>query len=71
MMSDKEETEMGPVEKKIRSMMGSANDAILNITFVEKNKDADKIALKTCFNTLNYCTRDLARQIDKLAKSIK
>jgi hypothetical protein len=70
-MSDEKEIYIGPIEQEISSMMETANDAIIDITFAEKNKDADKIALKICINTIGKCICDLAKEIDKLSKSIK
>ena len=70
-MNDEKEVYIGPVEKEINSMMGTAGDEISDLA----QKGPDIFVNETVQNirTLNLyrCILYLAKEIDKLAKSIK
>ena len=70
-MSDEKETYIGPVEQKINFMVESAGDEISDLT----QKGPDIFVNETVQNirilNLSRCIIYLARQIDKLANSIK
>ena len=70
-MNDEKETYMGPIEQKINFMMESAGDEISDLT----QKGPDIFVNETVQNirilNLSRCIIYLARQIDKLANSIK
>ncbi len=70
-MSDEKETYVGPVEQEINSMMGSAGDEISDLTQkgpgIKKGETVQKIHTVN----LSRCIIYLARQIDKLGRSIK
>ena len=70
-MNDEKETYVGPVEQEINSMMGAAGDEIMDLTQKGAGTKEDEIAQKIHTVNLSRCIIYLARQIDKLAKSIK
>ena len=70
-MSDEKETRIGPVEQKINFMTESAGNEISGLT----QKGPDIFVNETVQNihtvNLSRCIIYLARQIDKLDRSIK
>ena len=70
-MSDEKETYVGPVEQEINSMMGAAGNEIMDHTQKGVGTKEDETAQKIHVVNLSRCIVYLARQIDKLAKSIK
>ena len=70
-MNDEKETYVGPVEQEIDSMMGSAGNEIMDHTQKGAGTKEDETAQKIHIVNLSRCIIYLARQIDKLAKSIK
>ena len=70
-MSDEKETYTGPVEQEIKSMMGAAGDEIMDHTQKGAGTKEDETAQKIHTVNLIRCIIYLARQIDKLANSIK
>jgi hypothetical protein len=70
-MNDEKETRIGPVEQEINSMMGSAGNEIMDHTQKGAGTKEDETAQKIHIVNLSRCIVYLARQIDRLAKSIK
>ena len=70
-MSDEKETYVGPVEQEINSMMGTAGNEIMDHTQKGAVTKEDETAQKIHIVNLSRCIVYLARQIDKLANSIK
>ena len=70
-MSDEKETYIGPVEQEINSMMGTAGNEIMDLTQKGAGTKEDEAAQKIHTVNLSRCIIYLARQIDKLANSIK
>jgi len=70
-MNDEKETYVGPVEQEINSMMGSAGNEIMDHTQKGAGTKEDETAQKIHIVNLSRYIIYLARQIDKLAKSIK
>jgi len=70
-MSDEKETYVGPVEQEINSMMGIAGNEIMGHTQKGAGTKEDETAQKIHTVNLSRCIIYLARQIDKLVKSIK
>jgi len=70
-MSDEKETYVGPVEQEINSMMETTGDEISD--FTQKGPDIFKSETVQDIRILNLnrCILYLAKEIDKLAKSIK
>ncbi|MBC8390861.1 MAG: hypothetical protein H8E13_22780 [Actinobacteria bacterium] len=70
-MNDEKETRIGPVEQKINFMMESAGNEISGLT----QKGPDIFVKETVQNirilNLSRCIICLAKEIDKLAGSIK
>ena len=70
-VSDEKETYIGPVEQEVNSMMGAAGDEISDLT----QKGPDIFVNETVQNirilNLSRCIICLAKEIDKLAGSIK
>ena len=70
-MNDEKDTYTGPVEQEVISMMGDAGNEIMGLTQKETGAKADEIAQKIHMVNLSRCVIYLAKEIDKLAKSIK
>ena len=70
-MSDEKETYVGPIEQEINSMMGAAGNEIMDHTQKGAGAKEDETAQKIHILNLSRCIIYLARQIDKLANSIK
>ena len=70
-MSDEKETYIGPIEQEINSMMGSAGNEIMDHTQKGAGTKEDETAQNIHIVNLSRCIIYLARQIDKLAGSIK
>ena len=70
-MNDEKEIYIGPVEQEINSMMGTAGNEILDHTQKGAGAKEDETAQKIHIVNLSRCIVYLARQIDKLANSIK
>lgn len=70
-MNDEKETYTGSVEQEIMSMMGDAGNEIMNLDQREVSTRGNEIAQKIHIVNLSRCIIYLARQIDKLANSIK
>ena len=70
-MSDEKGTYIGPVEQEINSMMGTAGNEIMDLTQKGAGTKEEETAQKIHIVNLSRCIIYLARQIDKLAKSIK
>jgi len=70
-MNDEKEIYIGPVEQEINSMMGAAGNEIMDLTQKGAGTKEDETAQKIHIVNLSRCIVYLARQIDKLAKSIK
>jgi hypothetical protein len=68
-MSYEKETPIGPVEKEIKSIMEAAGNEIMDHTGVG-TKESETVQ-KIHIVNLGRCVICLARQIDKLAGSIK
>ena len=70
-MNDEKETYVGPVEQEINSMMGTAGNEISDLTQKGAGTKEDETTQKIHIVNLSRCIVYLARQIDKLANSIK
>ena len=70
-MNDEKETQIGPVEKQINSMMGAAGSEIMDFTQKSSGTKEDETVQKIHIVNLSRCIIYLAKQIDKLADSIK
>ena len=70
-MNDEKEIHIGPVEQEINSMMGTAGNEIMDHTQKGSGTKEDETAQKIHIVNLSRCIVYLARQIDRLAKSIK
>ena len=70
-MSDEKETHTGPVEQKINFMMGAAGNEIMDHTYKGAGTKEDETVQNIHILNLSRCIVYLARQIDKLAGSIK
>ena len=70
-MNDEKETYVGPVEQEINSMMGTAGNEIMDHTQKGAGTKEDETAQKIHTVNLSRCIVYLARQIDKLAGSVK
>ena len=70
-MNDEKETYVGLVEQEINSMMGSAGNEIMDHTQKGAGTKEDETAQKIHTVNLSRCIIYLARQIDKLDRSIK
>ena len=70
-MSDGKDPCIGRVEQEINSMMGTAGNEIMDHTQKGAGTKEDETAQKIHTVNLSRCIIYLARQIDKLAKSIK
>jgi len=70
-MSDEKETYIGPVEQKINFMMESAGDEISDLTQKGPDIFVNETVQTIRILNLSRCIIYLARQIDKLANSIK
>ncbi len=70
-MNDEKETYIGPVEQEINSMMGAAGNEIMELAQKGAGTKEDETAKKIHIVNLSRCIVYLARQIDRLAKSIK
>ena len=70
-MSDEKESYTGPIEQKVNSMMETTGDEISN--FTQKGPDVfiNETVQDIRILNLNRCILYLAKEIDKLAKSIK
>ena len=70
-MSDEKETYIGTVEQEINSMMGTAGNEIMDHTqkgaVIKEGEAVQNIHIVN----LSRCIIYLAKEIDKLAKSIK
>ena len=70
-MNNEKETYVGPVEQEINSMMGAAGNEISDLTQKGPGTKEDETVQNIHIVNLSRCIIYLARQIDKLAKSIK
>jgi len=70
-MSNEKETYVGPVEQEINSMMGTAGNEIMDLTQKGAGTKEEETAQKIHIVNLSRCIIYMARQIDKLAGSIK
>jgi hypothetical protein len=70
-MSDEKETYIGPVEQEINSMMGTAGNEIMDHTQKEASIKEGETVQNIHIVNLSRCILYLAKEIDKLAKSIK
>ena len=70
-MSDEKETYVGPIEQEINSMMGAAGNEIMDHAQRGAGTKEEETAQKIHILNLSRCIIYLARQIDKLANSIK
>ena len=70
-MSDGKETYIGPVEQEINSMMGIAGDEIMNQNLSGSGIKEGEATQNIHIVNLSRCIIYLAKEIDKLARSIK
>ena len=70
-MSDEKETYMGPIEQKINFMMESAGDEISDLTQKGPDIFVNETAQNIRILNLSRCIIYLAKEIDKVAGSIK
>ena len=70
-MNGEKETQIGPVEQQINSMMGAAGSEIMDFTQKSTGNKEDETIQKIHTVNLSRCIIYLARQIDKQANSIK
>jgi len=71
MMSDEKETYIGPVEQEINSMMGTAGNEIMDHTQKGAGTEEGETVQNIHIVNLSKCIVYLAKEIDKLARSIK
>jgi hypothetical protein len=69
-MNNKRENYIGPVEEEINSMMGTAGNEIMDHTQKGGTKEGETVQ-NIHIVSLSKCIIYLARQIDKLAKTIE
>ncbi|MHB8280371.1 MAG: hypothetical protein ACYDIA_22375 [Candidatus Humimicrobiaceae bacterium] len=70
-MSDEKETYTGPVEQKINSMMETAGNEIMDLTDKPVGINVNETVQNIHIVNLSRCIVYLAKEIDKLANSIK
>jgi hypothetical protein len=70
-MNDEKETHVGPAEQEINSMMGIAGNEIMDLTQKGESTKEDETVQKIHIVNLSRCIMYLAKEIDKLANSIK
>ena len=70
-MNDEKETYVGPVEQKINTMMGTAGNEIMDLAQKGASTKEDETVQKIHILNLSRCVVYMARQIDKLDRSIK
>jgi len=70
-MNDEKETNVGPVEQEIISIMGEAGNEIMGLPQKEVGAREDEIAQKIHIVNLSRCIIYLAKEIDNLAKTKK
>ena len=70
-MSDEKETYTGTVEQEINSMMGTAGNEIMDHTQKGAGIKEGETVQNIHMVNLSRCIVYLAKEIDKLAKSIK
>ena len=70
-MNDKKETFVGPIEQKINSMMEDAGNEIMELSQKGTSPKEGEVVQKIHIINLSKCIILLAKEIDKLAKSIK
>ncbi|MHB8277926.1 MAG: hypothetical protein ACYDIA_09765 [Candidatus Humimicrobiaceae bacterium] len=70
-MSGEKETYTGPVEQEINSMMEAAGNEIMDLTQKGADINAKELVQNTHIVNLSRCIIYLAKEIDKLANSIK
>ena len=70
-MNDEKEVYIGPVEQAINSLMETAGDEISDLTHKPVGINVNKTVQNIRILNLNKCILYLAKEIDKLAKSIK
>ena len=70
-MSDEKETYVGPVEQEINSMMGTAGNEIMDHTQKGAGTKEGETVQNIHIVNLSRCILYLAKEIDKLANSIR
>jgi hypothetical protein len=70
-MNYEKEVYIGPVEQEINSMMGTAGNEIMDHTQKGAGTKEGEIVQNIHIVNLSRCIIYLAKEIDKLAKSIK
>ena len=70
-MSDEKETYIGPVEQEINSIMGTAGNEIMDYTQRGAGTKEGETVQNIHIVNLSRCIVYLAKEIDKLANSIK
>ncbi|MCX6383090.1 MAG: hypothetical protein NTV16_01170 [Actinobacteria bacterium] len=70
-MSGEKETYTGPVEQKINSMMETAGNEIMDLTDKPVGINVNETVQNIHIVNLSRCIIYLAKEIDKLANSIK
>jgi len=70
-MNNKKENYIGPVEEKVNSMMEATGGEIIDITQKRAGTREEEIVQKIYTVNLSKCVLYLAKEIDKLASSIK
>jgi hypothetical protein len=70
-MNDEKEVYIGPVEQEINSMMGTAGNEIMDHAQKEAGTKEGEAVQNIHIVNLSRCIIYLAKEIDKLAKSIK
>jgi len=70
-MNDEKEKSISSVEQEIISMMGNAGNEIADLAQKEIGTRAEEIAQKIHIVDLSRCVIYLAKEMDKLVKSIK
>ena len=70
-MNDEKEVYTGPVEQVINSMMETAGDEIMDLTHNPGGINVKETVQNIHIVNLSGCIVYLAKEIDKLAKSIK
>ena len=70
-MNDEKEVYTGPVEQEINSMMGTAGNEIMDLTHNPGGINVNETVQNIHIVNLSRCIVYLAKEIDKLARSIK
>jgi len=70
-MNDEKETYIGRVEQEIKSMMETAGNEIMDLTNKPASSNINEKVQNIHIVNLSRCILYLAKEIDKLAKSIK